>query len=462
MECNRDEALRAMDIAERKFTMKDIMGAKRFALKAQALYPDLDGITQMLVTLDVYISAERKINGVNDWYSILCVSASADEEDVKKQYRKLALLLHPDKNKFVGAEGAFKLMSEAWSVLSDRSRRMAYDQKRNIKGLSQKPPPPKSNHPVPPGSKGFNNVASNVPPGGAPVSKSSSKAAAPPTRPPKSVSDRSSRMACDEKRNIEGLSQKPPPPKSNPTVPPGSNGFNNFASNVPPGGAPVSKSSCKADAPPAYPQKSDMFWTACNSCKMHYTYLRLYLNRKLLCQNCHKPFLAVEIGAPSSVNSNPSHHHQNSYHRNASGRKTQNTGHTGYSHQPGLDPHNSQNFQRGPVSRMAGTPTTMASSAAAAQAAKVVHHTDEKVREHEEAQGAARRKEVLQKKSQSSRGRGPATGHLKAERPMKRRSFENDCTRREEALQRKCQSSRGLGPDRPKVERPMNKENSRK
>ncbi|KAK1282054.1 hypothetical protein QJS10_CPB22g00506 [Acorus calamus] len=79
----RDEALRAMEIAERKFTMKDIMGAKRFALKAQALYPDLDGISQMLATLDIYIFAESKINGMNDWYSILCVSASANEEDLQ-------------------------------------------------------------------------------------------------------------------------------------------------------------------------------------------------------------------------------------------------------------------------------------------------------------------------------------------------------------------------------------------
>ncbi|PWA42541.1 Leucine-rich repeat-containing protein [Artemisia annua] len=37
MECNRDEANRAKEIAERKFNAKDIRGAKKIALKAQAL-----------------------------------------------------------------------------------------------------------------------------------------------------------------------------------------------------------------------------------------------------------------------------------------------------------------------------------------------------------------------------------------------------------------------------------------
>ncbi|KAJ0972571.1 hypothetical protein J5N97_020530 [Dioscorea zingiberensis] len=42
MECNRDEALRAKEIAERKFSANDLMGAKKFALKAQNLFPALE------------------------------------------------------------------------------------------------------------------------------------------------------------------------------------------------------------------------------------------------------------------------------------------------------------------------------------------------------------------------------------------------------------------------------------
>ncbi|GAU26470.1 hypothetical protein TSUD_294370 [Trifolium subterraneum] len=42
-------------------------------------------------------------------------------------------MLHPDKNKSVGADGAFKFISEAWSILSDKARRAAYDEKINAK-----------------------------------------------------------------------------------------------------------------------------------------------------------------------------------------------------------------------------------------------------------------------------------------------------------------------------------------
>lgn len=59
MECNREEALRAKEIAEKKFRAKDIAGAKKFALKAQNLYPALDGISQMLATLDMLLTSSE-------------------------------------------------------------------------------------------------------------------------------------------------------------------------------------------------------------------------------------------------------------------------------------------------------------------------------------------------------------------------------------------------------------------
>ncbi|XAR64388.1 hypothetical protein NMG60_11024701 [Bertholletia excelsa] len=159
MECNKDEALRAKEIAEKKFTAKDITGAKKFAAKAQSLYPGLEGIQQMVSTLNVYVSAENRVNGEADWYGILDVNPQADDETVRKQYRKLALMLHPDKNKSVGAEGAFKHISEAWSLLSDKAKRLAYDQKRNAKAFQQKVPPSSGGSAAPPGSNGFYNFA---------------------------------------------------------------------------------------------------------------------------------------------------------------------------------------------------------------------------------------------------------------------------------------------------------------
>ncbi|VAH47264.1 unnamed protein product [Triticum turgidum subsp. durum] len=131
VEYNMDEALKARNTAESKFHARDLRGARKYAVKAQNLCPSLEGISQMASTLEVHLAAESKIDGESDWYRILSLPAFADEEDVKKQYRKLALQLHPDKNKSVGAEEAFKLISEAWSVLSDTSRKTIYDQKRS-------------------------------------------------------------------------------------------------------------------------------------------------------------------------------------------------------------------------------------------------------------------------------------------------------------------------------------------
>ncbi|GAB2214375.1 hypothetical protein Droror1_Dr00018718 [Drosera rotundifolia] len=158
MECNRDEAARSKAIAERKFLAKDFRGAKKFAMKAHALFPGLEGIEQMLATFEVHLSAENKVNGEADWYRVLGTTSAADDDTVRKQYRKLALMLHPDKNKSVGAEGAFKLLSEAWSLLSDKTRKAAYDQKRNGRSFQMKATRP-SNGPPPPSSNGFYNFA---------------------------------------------------------------------------------------------------------------------------------------------------------------------------------------------------------------------------------------------------------------------------------------------------------------
>ncbi|GAB2269678.1 hypothetical protein Dimus_004600 [Dionaea muscipula] len=138
MEGNKDEAAKAKELAEKKFQEKDVAGAKRLAEKAQKLFPSLDGLPGFLAALDVYLAAERKVNGELDWYGVLGVDPSADGDTVRKHYRKLALILHPDKNKSVGADGAFKILSEAWSELSDKGKRTLYDQKRNLAGMCQK------------------------------------------------------------------------------------------------------------------------------------------------------------------------------------------------------------------------------------------------------------------------------------------------------------------------------------
>src|SRR5580658_4027228 len=64
-----------------------------------------------------------------DYYEVLGVDRSADMDEIKKAYRKLALKFHPDRNpNDKTAEEKFKEIGEAYEALSDPVSRGAYDQ----------------------------------------------------------------------------------------------------------------------------------------------------------------------------------------------------------------------------------------------------------------------------------------------------------------------------------------------
>lgn len=77
---------------------------------------------------------------MKDYYAELGVTKNASIEDIRSAYRKLALKYHPDRNPGDGdAEAKFKAISEAYDILSDATKRQAYD----VSSLRPPPLPPR-------------------------------------------------------------------------------------------------------------------------------------------------------------------------------------------------------------------------------------------------------------------------------------------------------------------------------
>uniref|UniRef100_A0A1A9WI20 J domain-containing protein n=1 Tax=Glossina brevipalpis TaxID=37001 RepID=A0A1A9WI20_9MUSC len=69
----------------------------------------------------------KRIKNCKNFYQILDVNRDANDRQIKKSYKKLALQLHPDKNHAPGAVEAFKLLGNAMNVLTDPNKRKEHD-----------------------------------------------------------------------------------------------------------------------------------------------------------------------------------------------------------------------------------------------------------------------------------------------------------------------------------------------
>ncbi|XP_068637496.1 uncharacterized protein [Aristolochia californica] len=209
---SRSDAMRFLGIAEKLLVARDLVGSKKLAYQALDADPLLDGVDQIVAVADVLLAAEKRVNNHYDWYAVLKLDASSgaavDLDTIKKKYRKLALLLHPDKNQNVGADSAFKLVADAWSVLSDPTKRSLYDSEREI-------------------ALWFGSAGRKRP------TRAQNKAASASASTPA------------------------------PTV----------------------------EADPG----SENFWTGCPYCYYMYEYASVYENCNLKCQNCNRPFRALEV-----------------------------------------------------------------------------------------------------------------------------------------------------------------------
>ncbi|XP_053680463.1 uncharacterized protein LOC128731373 [Anopheles nili] len=78
-------------------------------------------------TADEAMSSLLNCKG-KDAYSILGVSPDCSQEQIRKHYKKIAVLVHPDKNKQPGAEEAFKVLQRSFELIGEPESRKEYDQ----------------------------------------------------------------------------------------------------------------------------------------------------------------------------------------------------------------------------------------------------------------------------------------------------------------------------------------------
>lgn len=339
----RAEALRWLTIAEKLLSARDLMGSKSFATRARDSDPTLSPADQILAVVDTLLAGDRRIgNNQQDWYAILRLTPQQGRESevIAGQYRNLAIILNPQKNKFPFADQAFRLVVDAWSVLSNPTRKSLYD--KEISFYSQPPPPPQQqqqlpdpfSNPLPAMHQNFIFFGGSSSSGLTPQPQSSGATfpqvqvhASPQADPVGGGSTREPQnfMSFTSGTNLvfggasgSKVSNEPVNKQE---------GFSTFPANV--AAAPADqnyssvgeKTSHDENVGEGTDEEEDMeetgeqdervgaarnddgltFWTACPYCYYMYEYPKAYADCTLRCQNCKKAFQAVVIPSPPPV-----------------------------------------------------------------------------------------------------------------------------------------------------------------
>lgn len=254
------EAKRWLSTAVKLLTTRDLHGTKSFAIRARESYPGLDAAEELIAVAETLIAGECRINNLHDWYAVLQVSRSTqDLELIASQYRRLAMILNPQKNHMPYSDEAFRLVAEAWAVLSNPSKKVVYDSELNVHsrfelgtGSNQQAP----------AQAGDNRQF---------LQKHQPQPRQPVRRSPRNKDGRST--AAEE----ETLTPTP-------TV------HNNNAAD--------SNRSTRPGQPRQAESTRASFWTACPYCYILYEYPKVYEDCALRCQNCKRAFNATVIASP--------------------------------------------------------------------------------------------------------------------------------------------------------------------
>jgi hypothetical protein len=99
----------------------DEIAGRNHQLKAEGSIP-------INTAISVFQKIRIFIRFMQDYYKILGLQPGADTESIRKAYRNLAKIYHPDLNGSEQANAYFILLNEAHEVLTDELKRIAYDQ----------------------------------------------------------------------------------------------------------------------------------------------------------------------------------------------------------------------------------------------------------------------------------------------------------------------------------------------
>uniref|UniRef100_A0A7N0TJ41 J domain-containing protein n=1 Tax=Kalanchoe fedtschenkoi TaxID=63787 RepID=A0A7N0TJ41_KALFE len=118
-------AKRAVRDAEAHFQRKCFHLAVQSMKAAKDMDPELSCMADNYMAAYNVVRAARARRSLYEVLGVEDVRASGCE--IKKRYKKMSLMVHPDKNGSAAAEEAFKHVSNAMEVLSDETKRLAYD-----------------------------------------------------------------------------------------------------------------------------------------------------------------------------------------------------------------------------------------------------------------------------------------------------------------------------------------------